>query len=101
MIINNVQAFDAVIRAACPDMDGVAADGTIFFRATATPTQRAAAATAAAAYADPPPATVIDLEALLAALEHANVIAPGQVRKALPERLPPPLLAPPPAPTPH
>lgn len=54
-VINNLQAFDAAVRAVCPAIDGVAADGTIFFQVAATPTQISAANAAAAAYTDAAP----------------------------------------------
>ena len=72
-------AFDAAIRAVCPHIDGVAADGHIFFTAEATAEQRSAAAAAAAAYADPAPAPIPDLRLLIEELVRLKVLPPASV----------------------
>ncbi len=79
MKITNLAAFDAAIRAVCPEIDGVAADGHIFFHAKADPTQIAAANTAAASYVDPAPAMVLDVNALAALLQAKGVITAGDL----------------------
>jgi hypothetical protein len=59
MTINNLQAFDAAIRAVAP-IDGVSADGkTIWFQESATEAQKAAAHAAAAAFVDSEPASAV------------------------------------------
>jgi hypothetical protein len=67
MTITNLAAFDAAIRAVCPYIDGVAADGHIFFQPAATAQQKTDAATAAAAYVDVP-AQVLEASVLLTRL---------------------------------
>ena len=54
--VRDMQALDTAVRAACPQIDGVAADGTIFFRPGAT-CQNAANA-AAQSFVAPPLAPV-------------------------------------------
>jgi hypothetical protein len=76
MVINNLPAYDAAIRATGCPIDGVAADGHIFIRSEATPAQIAAASAAAAAYTDFTP-QVVAIENILAALtdlEYARMI---------------------------
>jgi hypothetical protein len=79
MIINNLQAFDAAIRAVCPAIDGVAADGFIFFQPTATAAQVAAANAAAASYVDPPPPVSHDIAVLVSELARLGVLPPASV----------------------
>jgi hypothetical protein len=72
-MINNIQQFHAAIAAVCPIV-GVAADGTIFYDPTATPTQRAAAAAAAQAYTDVPP-QLMDIGQVLSRLTDGEYTA--------------------------
>jgi cysteine synthase len=74
-VIKNIAGFDAAIRAVCP-IDGVGADGHIFFQAAATPTQIAAANTAAAAFVDAAPQMVLvsDARAAMTPAEYAAVM---------------------------
>jgi hypothetical protein len=97
MTINNLCAFDAAIRAACPDIDGVAADGYIFFQPSATDAQKTAAADAAAAYVDPEPVAVPDLAGLIQALVDKGVLSAADVTaiSTMPPVLTPPVKLPP------
>lgn len=79
MKIENLAAYDAAIRAVCPHIDGVAADGEIHFQKEATAEQRAAAAAAAAAYADPAPAPIPDLQLLIEELVRLKVLPAASV----------------------
>lgn len=51
-MINNLSGLDAAIRAACPAIDGVSADGKIWFQSSATQTQIDAAHAASMAFLD-------------------------------------------------
>jgi hypothetical protein len=97
MTITNLAAFDAAIRAVCPDIDGVAADGFIFFQDSATDEQKAAAADAAAAYVDPEPVAVPDLAGLIQALVDKGVLSAADVTaiSTMPPVLDPPVKLPP------
>jgi hypothetical protein len=52
-MINNLAAFHAAIAVVAP-IEGVSADGTIWFQASATEAEKAAAHAAAAAYVEAP-----------------------------------------------
>ena len=93
MVVKNLAAFDAAIRAVCPHIDGVDAEGGIFFTAQATAAEKAAAQTAAASYVDPQPALIADLDQLLVELANANVLSAAAIARV---RKPPPPSAPPP-----
>jgi hypothetical protein len=97
MTITNLTAFDAAIRAVCPNIDGVAADGVIFFQDSATDEQKAAATTAAAAYVDPEPVAVPDLAGLIQALVDKGVLSAADVTaiSTMPPVLTPPVKLPP------
>jgi hypothetical protein len=90
MTITNLAAFDAAIRAVCPAIDGVAADGHIFFQPSASPAQIAAASAAAAAYVDPPPAAAPDLGMLVQELAKLGVLPPASVAAVQKPPAPPP-----------
>ena len=93
MVVKNLAAFDAAIRAVCPHIDGVAADGSVMFTPQATDAERSAAHAAAASYVDPQPALIADLDQLLVELANANVLsaaAIARVRKPQPPSAPPP-----------
>jgi hypothetical protein len=95
MNITNLAAFDAAIRAVCP-IDGVAADGTIFFQSAATAGQIAAAQQAAAQYIDPPQPVVADLALLVQQLVKLGILTPAAlaaVQKPAPIALAVPPLA--------
>jgi hypothetical protein len=92
MTITNLAAFDAAVRAVCPDIDGVAADGHIFYQKSATAQQKAAAADAAAAYVDPEPVAVPDLAGLIQALVDKGVLTAEDVTAI---STTPPVLTPP------
>ena len=89
-MIKNLAALDAAVRAACPHIDGVAADGTIFFTAAATPAEKDAAHAAAASYTDPPPALIADLDQLLIELANANVLSAAAIARVRKPQPPPP-----------
>lgn len=83
-MINNLLQFHAAMAALAP-IDGVDANGTIFFQASATPAQRTAATAAAAAYTDVPP-QLIGITVILGRLtdaEYNAVIALAQTNTAL------------------
>jgi hypothetical protein len=90
--VANLLSFDAAIRAVCPDIDGVDADGFIFFQDSATDEQKAAAADAAAAYVDPEPVAVPDLAGLIQALVDKGVLTAEDVTAI---STTPPVLTPP------
>jgi|SRR5215472_7769689 len=82
--INNLQLYQQTIEALAP-IDGVAADGRIYFRPEATPAQIAAANVAAATYTDVAP-QIVAIEALLALMtdpEYTALITQAQSRPAL------------------
>jgi hypothetical protein len=83
-VINNLQQFHAAIAAVCP-IDGVSADGAIFFASTATAPQKAAAQAAAAAYTDVPPQVMtIDLAlGRMTDAEYAALFTLAQSRPAV------------------
>ena len=81
-MISNLPAFHAAIAAVAP-IDGVAADGHIFFQATATPAQITAANATASAYTDPPPVQIPDLAALVRELELLGVLPAASVAKVM------------------
>jgi hypothetical protein len=95
--VANLLSFDAAIRAVCPDIDGVDADGFIFFQDSATDEQKAAAATAAAAYVDPDPEAVPDLAGLIQLLVDKGVLSAADVTalSTMPPVLTPPVKLPP------
>jgi hypothetical protein len=97
MTITNLSAFDAAIRAVCPDIDGVAADGFIFFQDSATDEQKAAAADVAAAYVDPEPVAVCTLADLVQKLVDKGVLSADDVTamSTMPPVLNPPVKLPP------
>lgn len=95
MVISNLAAFDAAIRAVCPDIDGVGGDGTIYFQANATAAERSAAARAAASYVDPPPPLVSNLEQLVTELEMAGVLSAAAIGRIRQPRHDPPVTPPP------
>ena len=83
-MINNLQQFDAAIRAVCPIV-GVSGDGTIFFDPSATAPQKAAAQAVAAAYTDVPP-QVMSIELALGRMtdaEYAALFTLAQARPAV------------------
>jgi hypothetical protein len=70
-VINNIQAYDAAIRVTGCPIDGVDADGKIYFASGATPAQIAAANAAAASYTDAAP-QIVAIERILAAMTDAE-----------------------------
>ncbi len=90
MNIKNLAAFDTAIRTACPAIDGVAADGHVFFQKTSTPTQIAAANAAVAAYTDPPEAQILDVNALAALLVTQGLLTAQDLASV--HKAPPPLV---------
>jgi hypothetical protein len=97
MTITNLASFDAAIRAVCPDIDGVDADGFIFFQDSATDEQKAAAATAAAAYVDPDPVGTPDLDGLIQKLVDKGILTAEDVTalSTVPPEITPPGKLPP------
>lgn len=72
-LISNLTAFVAAISAVCP-IDGAAADGVIWYSASATPSQIAAAQAVAASYVDAP-AQLVSIATVLAALTDTEYTA--------------------------
>lgn len=79
-MIKDLAGFDAAIRSVCP-IDGVSADGSIFFSTSATPLQITAANAAAAAFVDSTP-QLLSIRSVLAALTDAEYIALMQAATA-------------------
>lgn len=61
-MIKNLPALHAAVAAVAP-IDGVSADGAIWFQAGATPAQIAAAHAALSGFVDPAPAAVVGFQA--------------------------------------
>jgi hypothetical protein len=101
-LIKNLEAFHAAIAALAP-IDGVAADGTIFFQKSATPAQIAAANAAASSFVDPPIPAVPDLSLLVQELAKLGVLPPASVaavHKPAPQAAPVPATSSLPSPKP-